>query len=133
MVNWHPVHTYLLEVQLAEELGVSRGPVREALIYLKKEELVVNQPYRGKFVANVSATTVHEIYSMRRLLEGYAAQSVATKLQPEQLERLQNLFDEMMRAVRSKRFEEFADTDLEFHASLSEQPSMIASCNCGRR
>src|SRR4051794_19139332 len=64
-----PSGAHLLELQLAERLGVSRGPVREALMRLEQEGLVINQPYRGKFVADISAQTIHEIYSLRILLE----------------------------------------------------------------
>ena len=64
-----PPGAHLLEAQLAEKLGVSRGPVREALLRLEQEGLVLSQPYRGKFVANLSPQMIHEIYTLRRVLE----------------------------------------------------------------
>jgi len=106
---------HLLEVQLAEKLGVSRGPVREALVHLEHEGLVVSQPYRGKFVADISAKTIHETYSLRRLLESFAAELAIDKLEQSHFDRLQLLFLAMMDAVYDKRFEEFANIDLEFH------------------
>lgn len=110
-----PAGTHLLEAQLAEKLGVSRGPVREALMRLEQEGLVVSQPYRGKFVAHISAQTIREIYSLRRLLECFAADLAIEQIQSEGLARLQTLFTQMMAAVNAGRFEEFADIDLEFH------------------
>lgn len=110
-----PPGTHLLEAQLAEKLGVSRGPVREALLRLEREGLVVSQPYRGKFVANVSAQMIREIYSLRRVLECFAAELALDRLQPDQIEQLRTLFERMMAAVNAGRFEEFADIDLEFH------------------
>jgi DNA-binding GntR family transcriptional regulator len=110
-----PPGTHLLEAQLAEKLGVSRGPVREALMRLEQEGLVVSQPYRGKFVANISAQTIHEIYSLRRVLECFAAELAMEQLQPAQVAQLGELFARMMAAVNAGRFEEFANIDLEFH------------------
>jgi DNA-binding GntR family transcriptional regulator len=77
--------------------------------------LVVNQPYRGKFVANISAQTIHEIYSLRCVLECFAAELAVTSLQPAGLDQLRALFDSMMAAVNAGHFEEFADIDIEFH------------------
>jgi GntR family transcriptional regulator of gluconate operon len=110
-----PAGAHLLEVQLAEKLGVSRGPVREALLRLEQEGLVVNQPYRGRFVANISAQTIHEIYSLRRVLECFAAELAIDQMQSAQVAQLGELFTRMMAAVNAGRFEEFADIDLEFH------------------
>lgn len=110
--------THLLEVRLAKELGVSRGPVREALVHLEKEGLVTNEPYRGKFVTDISTTTIHEIYSLRRLLECHAAASAIHNINARQVDQLQDRFSQMMRAVREQRFEEFATIDLEFHRLL---------------
>lgn len=110
-----PAGAHLLEAQLAEKLGVSRGPVREALMRLEHEGLVTNQPYRGKFVADITAQTIREIYSLRRVLECFAAELALDRLQAEDFAHLYTHFENMMAAVNAGRFEEFADIDLEFH------------------
>ena len=110
-----PAGAHLLEAQLAEKLGVSRGPVREALMRLEHEGLVTSQPYRGKFVAHITEQTIREIYSLRRVLECFAAELALDRLQAEDFERLHSFFNQMMVAVNAGRFEEFADIDLEFH------------------
>jgi GntR family transcriptional regulator of gluconate operon len=110
-----PAGTHLLEAQLAEKLRVSRGPIREALMRLEHEGLVISQSYRGKFVAHIPAQTIHEIYSLRRVLECFAAELAIDQMQPAHLERLHELFDRMMSALNNGYFEEFADIDLEFH------------------
>jgi GntR family transcriptional regulator, gluconate operon transcriptional repressor len=110
-----PAGTHLLEAQLAEKLRVSRGPVREALLRLEQEGLLINQPYRGKFVANITPQMIQEIYSLRRVLECFAAELAVNKLELGDLERLGALFERMMLAVNAGHFEEFADIDLEFH------------------
>jgi DNA-binding GntR family transcriptional regulator len=108
-------NTHLLETQLAEMLGVSRGPVREALVRLENEGLVVNIPYRGRFVAEITPATVREIYSLRRLLEGFAAEPAVESITPEQIQHMRALSVEMMEALAEGNFEEFADLDIEFH------------------
>lgn len=62
----------LNEVALSESLGVSRGPLREALRQLAEEGLVRNEPYRGTFVATLSLRDLEEIYSFRTVLETFA-------------------------------------------------------------
>jgi DNA-binding GntR family transcriptional regulator len=70
----------IVEVQIAAELGFSRAPLREALRLLVEEGLVVRVPYRGSFVAEVSAKTVEEIASLRRQLEPFAAELAIPQL-----------------------------------------------------
>src|SRR5687768_1927778 len=64
--------TRLLEVPLANELGVSRGPIREALRQLEQEGLVEFFPHRGAVVVGVAEAEVETIYGIRALLEGRA-------------------------------------------------------------
>jgi DNA-binding GntR family transcriptional regulator len=108
-------NSHLLETQLAEMLGVSRGPVREALVRLEHEGLVVNIPYRGKFVAEITPSMVREIYSLRRLLEGFAAELATARMTPEQADHMRALSVEMMEALAEGNYEDFADLDIEFH------------------
>jgi DNA-binding GntR family transcriptional regulator len=108
-------NTHLLETQLADTLGVSRGPVREALVRLEHEGLVVNIPYRGRFVAEITPSTVREIYSLRRLLEGFAAEPAVSHITDEHIEHMRALAVEMMEALAESSFEDFADLDIEFH------------------
>ncbi len=108
-------NTHLLETQLAEMLGVSRGPVREALVRLAHEGLVVNIPYRGKFVVEMTPTTVREIYSLRCLLEGFAAEPAVARITDVQIQHMRALSVEMMETLAEGNFEDFADLDIEFH------------------
>ena len=65
--------TRLREVELAESLGLSRTPVREALSRLESEGMVVNEPNRGMMVTRLDASMVSELYVMREVLEATAA------------------------------------------------------------
>lgn len=71
----------LVEVKLAEELGVSRTPIREALRQLELEGLVYSIPHKGAFVAGVTAQDIEDIYTIRMLLDGLAARWAAQKIQ----------------------------------------------------
>lgn len=113
-----PPGAHLVETELAARLGVSRGPVREALTRLEQEGLIVNYPYRGKFVAEISEEDIHEIYDLRRLIEGRAIESLGRHLDPAGIERLRNIRRQMILALSEGRNEEFADLDIEFHRQL---------------
>src|SRR5947209_4787828 len=81
--------TELLEVGLAERLGVSRGPVREALGRLASEGLVVIQSRRGAFVAGLSKQAFLEAYQVREALECLAVRLATPKLTPRDLRSLE--------------------------------------------
>jgi DNA-binding GntR family transcriptional regulator len=72
--------TRINEVQVAAELGFSRGPLREALRALEEEGLIVKQPYRGAFVAEVGPEAIEEIASLRERLEPFAIELALPRL-----------------------------------------------------
>lgn len=81
----------LVERKLAEQLGVSRTPVREAIRMLELEGLVSHLPRIGCVVAQVTDLEVLEIYRIRAVLEGLAARMAAEKIKPEELQHLTEL------------------------------------------
>lgn len=81
----------LVEAELAEQLGLSRTPVREALRRLEERGLVRILPHRGAVVADLSAEEVESIYEVRVCLEGLAARLAAAALTPAQLARIGQL------------------------------------------
>jgi DNA-binding GntR family transcriptional regulator len=78
----------LKENELAERLGISRTPVREALLVLQAEGLVEASPNRGATVRTYRAEDLEDMYGLRALLEGHAAHQAATRITGEQLARL---------------------------------------------
>ena len=79
----------LMEIQLAEELGVSRTPVREAIRRLELEGYVIMMPRRGTYVANLSIRDINEVFEIRTSLESLSSGLAAERITDEELERLQ--------------------------------------------
>jgi DNA-binding GntR family transcriptional regulator len=80
--------TRLGEQTLARQFGVSRTPIREALLLLRNERLIDMPPNRPALVRNFTADDLHEMHSLRAVLEGYAARTAAAKLTEAGLARL---------------------------------------------
>lgn len=87
----------LIEEQLAEWLGVSRTPVRQALTMLEAEGLVEIVPNKGAMVCSYGDEDVFEIYDLRAVLEGHAARRAASRIGAKELGRLRELAEEMER------------------------------------
>ena len=106
----------LMEVQLAEQLGVSRTPIREAIRKLELEGLVIMLPRKGAYVADMSFKDLIDVLEIRASLEGLAAFSF---LQEEEetkiLEGLEKLAREFEESVKSGDIEEVLKKDVEFH------------------
>ena len=81
--------------EIAELLGISRSPVRDALRTLAAEGLVEVIPHRGAAVAELSADEVEEIFLIRRILEGMAARLATQRIGPAQIAELQAVLDEI--------------------------------------
>jgi DNA-binding GntR family transcriptional regulator len=112
----------LLEVDLANQMGVSRVPVREALQKLEHEGLVVSSPHRGTIVIAVNDDEVEVLYHLRAELEGFVGCSLMERGAGNLVVPLQQLVDEMRAATKQGRVIELEEKDLEFHRLLVSQP-----------
>ncbi len=111
-----------LEREAADEIGVSRTPLREALIRLEKERLVKVRPRRGFVVLPISASDMAEIYEILTALESHAAAKLAARKDADAaLARLDAAVDAMDAALRANDLEKWAQADLEFHRALVEE------------
>jgi len=106
------------QAQLAEKLGVSRGPIREALGQLEQEGLVQSIPYKGVMVTALSPHSVEELYSVRVALETLAIQRGIARLQPAHLDHLNHTVESMRQAARAGDLERLTKLDLGFHEYL---------------
>ena len=107
--------TVLGEVALAESLGVSRGPVREALGRLAAEGLVTVRPRRGAVVSALSASEFLQAYQVREALETLAVRLAVPRLTGEEIERLQELVDDQARRAELGNVEAFFLANAAFH------------------
>ncbi|MGB9885762.1 MAG: GntR family transcriptional regulator [Moorellales bacterium] len=108
----------LMEVQLAEELGVSRTPVREAIRRLELEGYVVTVPRKGAYVAGISAKDVAEVFEIRAALEGLAAELAAERITEEELEELERRLHRVAVCVEEGDLEALVEADTQFHEVL---------------
>jgi DNA-binding GntR family transcriptional regulator len=108
----------LVEATIATQLGISRGPVREALKLLRAEGLVREEPHRGTFVVRLSGDDVRDIYDLRAAIEGRAARLVAMHGRPADLRALRRLYDQLVAAADSGDVAATSLADLAFHDAL---------------
>jgi len=108
----------LIEAELAERLGVSRGPVREALRMLETAGLVRQEKNRGAFVRHVALDEAMEIYDLRAILEESVGRTLAGSITPTQLKTVQAQVDAMGRAVKAGDTNGYHLLNLEFHDRL---------------
>lgn len=102
--------------EMAARLGVSKLPVREALIGLESEGLVDNIPRRGAFVAPLSRDDVRDHYNVFGLVSGLAAERAVETLSDEDLDRLQRLADQMEASTSAEDKEEL---NFRFHRTIN--------------
>lgn len=108
--------------QLAEATGLSRTPVREAMRRLEAEGLITLIPNRGAFVARWTESEIEQIYELRVLLESFAAQVAAERINDEQRAELRSLAQEMGRLVEQRpvNVEAIAEVNDRFHKGVLE-------------
>ncbi len=110
----------LAEVALAAQLGVSRGPIREAIGRLASEGLVTVRPRRGAVVSSLSKEEFLELYQVREALELMAVKLAVPRLKPDDIAGLQLLIDQMAGHAERHRVTEFFEANASFHARLVE-------------
>jgi len=110
--------TRMMEVELADEMGVSRTPVREAIRKLEKEGLVAIEPRRGAYAADISIKDMLDVLEVRQDLEGMVASLAAQKSNDEERAEIRKLVDEYSMAVESRNVDKIIEEDEKFHEYL---------------
>jgi DNA-binding GntR family transcriptional regulator len=105
----------LVETKLAEELGVSRTPIREAIRQLELEGLVTSIPNKGVLVKGITEKDIEDIYTIRMVLEGLAAKWAAEKITDGEIKELQDKFELMEFYTPKGDMEQVAKLNTEFH------------------
>ena len=109
----------LNEVDIAQSLGVSRGPVREAFRALDQAGLVRVEKNRGVFVRQVSVEEADQIYEVRAALEGLIGRLAARRIDSEEIEQLRGVVKKMAAQDKSRKPEAYFALNVEFHDILA--------------
>lgn len=115
-----PPGTRMMEVELAEVLGVSRTPVREAIRKLEKEGLVKIEPRKGAYASELSIQDMVAILEVRQSMEGLAAYYCSQRIDDEQKEQLLSYADKFNLAVEEGKYEDMVKYDTKFHHFIVE-------------
>ncbi len=115
MIGEIPPGTRMMEVELADDMGVSRTPIREAIRKLEKEGLVSIEPRRGAYASEISIKDMVDVLEVREFLEGMAAGLASKRITEEEIEALKHSIDAYRDAVESGATEEIIEEDEIFH------------------
>ncbi|MDY2627185.1 MAG: GntR family transcriptional regulator [Lachnospiraceae bacterium] len=111
---------HLMEMQLAYQLGVSRTPVREAIRMLELEGLVNMIPRKGARVAAISEKSLCDVLEVRRALEELSVRLACTRMERDDLEKLDSINQQFIRACQGDDVVQIARIDESFHAVIYE-------------
>jgi DNA-binding GntR family transcriptional regulator len=109
------------ERALAEGLGVSRTPLREAINQLVKEGIIEYEPYRGNFVRTFTIKQVNDLFQVRKSLESLAVRLAVPKLSQEDLGRIRTILAEVDEALQQGDLEAYSDADRRFHKLIIDK------------
>ena len=108
----------LMEVTIAEQLGVSRTPVREAIRKLEKESFVIMIPRKGAYVADLTKKDILEVLEIRKELEGFAASLAAERMTYEEKETLGKIMEQFNEALIASDKKTMIECDNAFHSAI---------------
>jgi phosphonate utilization transcriptional regulator len=110
----------LIEAALADKLGVSRGPVREAFRMLEEAGLVRNEKNRGVFVRDIPIDEAVEIFDLRAAMDDLVGRRLAEHITPTELKEIKRLVEAMEKAVKAEDTRNYHLLNLKFHDRLVE-------------
>lgn len=105
----------LMEVQLAEKMGVSRTPVREAIRKLELEGLVEMLPRKGAHIADLSVKDIMDVLEVRATLDGLASSLSALRISDEEIKELKHVHNQFINYVEKENLQGSIKKDVEFH------------------
>ena len=108
----------LIETELAERFGTSRGPVRDALTSLERTGLVTTRERRGSFVTSFTAGDVDEVYSLRSALEDLALEQAAHSISASDLDQLRTAMSDIESAIDADEPGPAGEADMRFHRTI---------------
>jgi phosphonate utilization transcriptional regulator len=116
----YPPGTKLIEANLAQRMGVSRGPIREAFRMLEEAGLVRTEKNRGVFVRDIPIEEAVEIFDLRAAMDELVGRKLATSIGSVEMKELRAMVDAMEKAVKSDDAHQYHLLNLKFHDRLVE-------------
>ncbi|WP_462421162.1 GntR family transcriptional regulator [Salinicoccus sp. Marseille-QA3877] len=110
----------ILEREVAEALGMSRTPVREALVRLEMDDALELIPRRGFFVAEIEIGDLNDIYRMNAALDGLAIEIAASNIDDKEIDNLEEIVNQQEIMIEKGKIKEWAKSDDEFHYRIIE-------------
>lgn len=110
----------LMEIHLANRLGVSRTPIREAIRKLELEGLVIMIPRRGAEVAQITEKSMNDVLEVRRALDALCAELACDRISPEELEELRLASQKFEEMVKTKDLKKIVQADVALHNIIVE-------------
>lgn len=114
-----PAGSRLVEIPLAEQFGVSRGPIREAFVRLESEGLLTTGR-RGAFVVGMTDEGIDELYSLRETIEQFAVSLIIRRRGELDWSRLETAVAQMQEAAQANDHQAFSRVDIGFHSAIYE-------------
>ena len=108
----------LMEITLADKLGVSRTPIREAIRKLELEGLVVMTPRKGAKVASITERDLNDVLEVRKGMEVLAISLACKRITGEELEKLETIEQSFQKLIESGNLTELAEMDVKFHDTI---------------
>ena len=108
----------LMEITLADKLGVSRTPIREAIRKLELEGLVVMAPRKGAKVASITELDLNDVLEVRKGMEVLAISLACKRITGEELEKLETIEQSFQKLIESGNLTELAEMDVKFHDTI---------------
>lgn len=112
--------TRMMEIELADSMGVSRTPVREAIRQLEKDNLVTIEPRRGAYVSDISAVDMQDMLIVREPLEGLATYLASQNMTEEQVKVIEQVNNDYEAALRDNDQEKLIQADTHFHNLITQ-------------
>lgn len=110
----------LMEIHLADRLGVSRTPIREAIRKLELEGLVVMIPRKGAQVARITEKNLKDVLEVRRALDMLAVRLACSRMDDEYKKQLREACDEFARVVKNNNTKDITEADVRFHDIINK-------------